>query len=213
MGFWSVLGTLVAAVFTLAIFSFLYKDNPFYKAAEHIMIGVSVGYGLAQLYHLGFKPYLWNPVFKEAQYELLIPAAIGMLYFGFLHPKTRWLIRIPIALFMGIGSGFSIAPSMQAAIYTQLQATIIPLWQHGLTFGEALSNILIVVGVFTAIIYFFFSWKHKGVIGGLAKAGIYFLMIGFGASFGLTVMGRISLLIGRVIFLFQDLPKVIIGIF
>ena len=211
MGFWHVFGTIIAALCTIAIFSFLYKDNPFYKGAEHLMIGLSVGYSLGQLFHMGFKPYLWNPVLKEGRIELLIPAAIGLLYFGFLHPKTRWLIRIPIALFMGIGAGFSIGPVMQANIYTQLQATIVPLFQYGLTFGEALSNILLIVGVLTAIIYFFFSWKHKGVIGGFAKVGIYFLMIGFGASFGLTVMGRISLLIGRIVFLFQDLPKVLFG--
>ena len=29
---------------TLCIFSFLYKDNPFYKAAEHLFVGVSAGY-------------------------------------------------------------------------------------------------------------------------------------------------------------------------
>ena len=29
---------------TLCIFSFLYKDNPFYKAAEHLYVGVSAGY-------------------------------------------------------------------------------------------------------------------------------------------------------------------------
>lgn len=213
MGFWSVLGTIIAALATLAIFSFLYKDNPFYKAAEHIMIGVSVGYSMGQLFHNGFMPYLWNPVFREGRWELLIPAFIGMLYFGFLHPKSRWLIRIPMAMFLGIGAGYSIGPSMQASIYKQLQATIIPFYEYGLTFGEVLSNILIIIGVFSALIYFFFSWKHKGVVGGIAKVGIYFLMIGFGASFGLTVMGRISLLIGRIVFLFQDVPRSIVAIF
>ena len=76
MGFWTVFGTILAAVATLAIFSFLYKDNPFYRSAEHLMIGLSVGYSLGQLWHLGFKQFLFDPLFKEARYELLIPAAI-----------------------------------------------------------------------------------------------------------------------------------------
>ena len=29
---------------TLCIFSYLYDDNPFYKAAEHLYVGVSAGY-------------------------------------------------------------------------------------------------------------------------------------------------------------------------
>ena len=54
------------------------------------------------------------------------------------------------------------------------------------------------------LFYFFFSVEHKGVSGGISKVGIWFLMVSFGASFGYTVMGRVSLLIGRVQFLIYD---------
>ena len=64
-----------------------------------------------------------------------------------------------------------------------------------------MSNYLIVIGILSSLLYFFFSWRHKGIVGGISKLGRAFLMIGFGASFGLTVMGRISLLIGRIDFL------------
>ncbi|MCK4657825.1 MAG: hypothetical protein KAT85_12355, partial [candidate division Zixibacteria bacterium] len=46
--------------------------------------------------------------------------------------------------------------------------------------------------------YFFFSKEHKGAFGGAAKIGIFILMIGFGASFGYTVMARISLFVQRI---------------
>jgi hypothetical protein len=54
------------------------------------------------------------------------------------------------------------------------------------------------VGVVSGLFYFFFSVEHKGVFGKVSRVGIYFLMITFGASFGFAVMGRISLLIGRL---------------
>ena len=41
--FGEIFGAWVAAFLTLAIFSFLYKDNPFYKIAEHIFVGISAG--------------------------------------------------------------------------------------------------------------------------------------------------------------------------
>ncbi len=66
---------------------------------------------------------------------------------------------------------------------------------------EILSNLLVVIGVCTGVFYFFFSKKHVGALGVASKVGIAFLMMSFGASFGYTVMGRISLAIGR----FQDL--------
>ena len=53
-------------------------------------------------------------------------------------------------------------------------------------------------------IYFFFSIEHEGVVGGIAKLGIGFLMITFGAGFGYTVMGRIALIAERMSVLFDD---------
>ena len=64
--------------------------------------------------------------------------------------------------------------------------------------------IFIFVGTVTGLVYFFFSVEHKRAAGGAARIGIFFLMVTFGASFGYTVMSRMSLLIGRMDFLFGD---------
>ena len=39
-----IISAWLYVLLTLCIFSFLYKDNPFYKAAEHLFVGVSAGY-------------------------------------------------------------------------------------------------------------------------------------------------------------------------
>jgi len=62
-------------------------------------------------------------------------------------------------------------------------------------------GILIVIGVLTGLMYFFFSKEHKGAFGAAAKVGIWVLMLGFGASFGYTVMARVSLFVQRIAFL------------
>jgi hypothetical protein len=58
--------------------------------------------------------------------------------------------------------------------------------------------------VLSTLVYFYFSKEHKGALGATAKVGVWFIMISFGAHFGYTVMGRVSLLIGRVQFLIED---------
>jgi hypothetical protein len=55
----------------------------------------------------------------------------------------------------------------------------------------------------STLIFFFFSKEHKGAPEVL-RVSIYFLMVSFGASYGYTVMARVSLLIGRVMFLLDD---------
>ena len=44
MSFSAILGAWIAAFLTLGIFSYLYRDNPFYKIAEHVFVGVSAAY-------------------------------------------------------------------------------------------------------------------------------------------------------------------------
>ena len=63
---------------------------------------------------------------------------------------------------------------------------------------------MILVSVFTVIIFFFFSLEHKKLVGSVSRVGLFFIMIGFGAAFGYTVMARVSLLIGRFQFLIND---------
>jgi hypothetical protein len=67
-----------------------------------------------------------------------------------------------------------------------------------LNHASNLNAIIILVGVTSVLFYFFFSVEHHGPGKAVARTGIVFLMIAFGAAFGYTVMARMSLLIGRL---------------
>ena len=195
-----ILGIWIAALLTLALYSFLYKDNPVYKLAEHIFVGISAGYWLARSYRDVVLPNLWNPL-MEGNFLLLIPAMLGVMMLMRLLPKIGWISRWSLSFIIGMGSGYFLITYLQTNAMDQVRATFVPL--------NSVNNILLVVGVLTGLVYFFFSKEHKGIFGVSAKVGIYFLMVAFGASFGYTVMARISLLIGRMQFLlFEWLPTI-----
>jgi hypothetical protein len=183
----------------LCIFSFLYKDNPFYKLAEHLFVGISAGYWATLEYHNVFRPNLWDPLTREGRLLLIVPFIFGLLLFSRFTKKYSWLSRWPMALIIGIYAGITIVGYGSGDLILQIQANLLPLWTD--SWFTSFNNILLTVGVITGLIYFFFSKEHKGALGAGAKVGIWFLMISFGASFGYTVMSRMSLLIGRVYFL------------
>ena len=206
-----LVGIWVAALLTLCIFSFLYRDNPFYRFAEHLFVGISVGYFTVLTIHQGLIPFAWDPLseaFMEKQWEglvRLIPIGIGLLFFTRLAPTHAWLIRYPIAILIGVGSGLAIPNVMQADIFRQVHGTLTPFAKIGeLEAFQIFGIILMLIGVMSTLTYFFFSVEHRGVVGGVSKIGIVFLMIGFGSAFGNTVMGRVSLLIQRVDFLLNS---------
>ena len=69
MGFSTILGAWVATFLTIGIFSYLYKDNPFYKAAEHLFVGVSAGYLLSLGFWTQLQPNLFGRLFPAKHYD------------------------------------------------------------------------------------------------------------------------------------------------
>ena len=189
----------IGAILTLMIFSFLFKDNVLYKFGEHLFVGVANGYFIALYWHNSLKPNLFDEL-AAGHFIYIIPLLLGLMYFARFIPKISWLVRIPIGFIIGWGAGISIPAYFQAEILRQIEGTIVTPE----SFINPLNGIwalIIFIGVVCTLIYFFFSKEHKGILGHTSRLGIIFIMIGFGASFGYTVMARVSLLIGRIQFL------------
>lgn len=195
--------TIVAAALTLAIFSYLYKDNPGYKLAEYLFVGVGAGYWLCVEWQNVLVPNLWQKFWK-GESSLIIPFLLGLLLFTRFVPKISWLSRWSMGLMVGTFSGLAVIGYLQSELLSQIQANLLSLNTGSV--GTNINNFLLIAGLITSLLYFFFSAEHKGALGKVARMGIWFLMISFGASYGFTVMARISLLIGRLMFLLQDLP-------
>ena len=267
---WDNFGVLIAAASTFAIYSFLYKDNPFFRAAENLFVGLGLGITVYFTWFNFFKPEVYDrfivPAFTPGlaiyprDYWLLIPCALGLMMLTRISSRYSWVSRWPVAFLVGYWAGFGLQPTISSYILKQAEATIVPVamsaavWaccvlaacillgcaylsarrDHiglaakalgiavvaGYVVGKGnegfaaatrgVDSLLLVIGVISVLVYFFFSAEHKGVVGGVSKIGIWFLMVSFGASFGYTVMARESLLIGRIQFLLFEwlkLPK------
>ncbi|KAF1082138.1 MAG: hypothetical protein GQF41_1778 [Candidatus Rifleibacterium amylolyticum] len=211
----------VGAFITLCCFSFLIKDNPFYRFAEHLFVGVSAGYYFSLIsFHQVLKPNLLAKIMPAyfatgqaasapPEYSLLIPGFLGILMLFRLSASYSWISRFTVAFVMGVSTGLAIVYSTQQFLIPQVAKAIRPIVVAG-DYFQSFSNLVLVIGSISCLFYFFFSTEHRGpVYGNVARVGIWFLMISFGASFGATVMGRISLLIGRFQFLLSEWLKIV----
>ena len=202
---WTGLGIIVAAGMTLALYSFLYKDNPLFKFAEHVFVGVAAAYMFGQYWY----PTLYGELIAEwtdlgegetPNWWLLAPTVLGLLMLTRFSLRFGWLSRYAFAFFVGLGAGLTIPRYISSFILAQIEPTLQPLTGS----LEGLNLLVVLVGVIGVLVYFFFSVEHTGTAGHISKVGIWFLMVSFGASFGYTIMARVSLLIGRVTFLLDD---------
>lgn len=224
----STFGIWIGAILTLGILSFLYKDNPFYKLSEAIFLGISAGYWFVSLFWQNLVPKLFDNLgvtrllgfqgdegalqnIFRGQYDeriwYIFAGVLGVMMLLRLVPKAGWISRWPLAFVVGTTSGVYLTRYLASNALAQINNTLkdfIVIGQPGFLSGLNINYLLVLLGVLSGLTYFYFSMEHKGVTGGAAKIGIYFLMVTFGASFGYTVMSRMSLLIGRLDFLYGD---------
>jgi hypothetical protein len=219
----------VGVLLTICIYSFLYRDNPLYRLGEHIFVGVANAFTLSFMVHRIIVPIMWRPFAEACQiaasegiradlfqpqpdssanFLVIIPGLVGLLYFGRFLPGQAWLVRFPIGMFMGYYAGRTVPAYFEGSVFPQMRGTLITQATFDAAQGGGLVSgifsIIILVGVLGTLTYFYFSKEHKGVIKWGAQTGIIFVMVGFGASFGFTVMARVSLAIGRFVFLLRD---------
>lgn len=113
--FWQSVGIFISAGLTLAIYSFLYRDNPLFKVAENLYVGVGAGYGIWIAIRHVLIPLLWEPLLQPAVYGCLDSVNLAFFWLGDLiaptgvdpsyafHPlawfaQAKWTLLVPMVL-------------------------------------------------------------------------------------------------------------------
>ncbi len=186
------------ALVTLAMLSFVFvRDNPAYRFCQAAYLGLATGNAMVVGYQnatkLGFTPL------AGGQWSLLIPIIIGILMYTRFFPKIAWMNRYGMALIVSSGAALGLRAAIQTQFLDQIAAMFVPF--------NNINNVILTVGALCVITYFFFLKKNADRFSGSLKVvphlGRLVMMVAFGATFGTTVMGRVSLLINRVQFLLQ----------
>ncbi len=200
-----IVGAWISIALTLCILSFLYADNPAYKVAEHLFLGVSIAISVTEIAFSVLRENLFDKL-AAGEWIKLVPLAMFVFLFLKLFRRTAWLARIPIAFIVAAFAGVKLTGEANANLMTQVAQSMPDfraLWaEHGLFDPAAdgagvLSGLVLVTGLCACLLHFYFSARPNRLLGGISRYGVLVLMLSFGASFGYTVMGRISLAIGR----------------
>jgi lipoprotein signal peptidase len=199
-----------AVFFTLGIYSILYRENPWYRIAESVYLGVAVGYGVSV--DLLYIRNQWSGQWSASAGMILLFAIviiIGLMWYGRFTKSTFYLYRWPLAIVVGTGIGLALRTVIDAQFLQQIVAQVkTPFFVAG-NMGATINNILIQIMVPSVLLYFWFTGtiRESAPMKIVEKIARYTMMAGFGSAYGYTVLTRYSLFIGRSQFLLGIPPN------
>jgi len=190
----------VAALLTIWSFTFIFRDNAFFKFAEHLYVGAAAGNGI--VYGIdNVTRYGWAPFAKGSTYYIIL-FLLGIVLYTRYHKKYFWLSRIPIALMVGIGIGLS----MRSTVFSEFLAQIVStagMKVFGVDAFTAFNNLLFIIILLCCIWFFIFTFPgmHTGSKSYISKIARYGMMAAFGYTFANGFLSRVTMIFGRLDFL------------
>jgi hypothetical protein len=208
----------MGAIVTLAVFSYLAKDNPFFRLIQSAALGASVGFGMVIAWQQVLQPMWWAHIQGAFDHKgpssgawWLLALVPGSLWYFQMSKRLFWLSTLVSGLFVGTAAGLTFK-SQLLLILPQISASLKPLNPFAFPGGaswdavfQCASNLVFLVALFTTLLYFFFSVKTDNpLLRPAMRTGRLMIMISLGAMFGNTVMTRMAYLIERLQFLYES---------
>jgi len=211
-------GVWVAAILTLAALSYVFGDNPAFRVAQYLFVGVAAGYAAS----LAWTSVLWPRL------RLLLSDPVVYWHYGvffvlgllLLARGSRYvapLAALPLGVLFGTGAALALGGTLTGSLVPQVRATIVSVspahYGEGLiAWAYALDALLLVLGTIAVFTAFHFTAQGRGslavagqrllaVFGGAGRA---LIMVTFGALLAGALLSFFTILTSRLAFLLND---------
>ncbi len=204
---------VIAFLFTLMIFSYLIGDNPLFRIAIYIFVGVSAGYVAVVAWWQVLWPDLLLPLIRGASAQraiLLVPFILSGLLLMKAWPSVTRLGMPAMGLLVGVGSAVALGGAVVGTILPQVDATISGFAPAKFTTLEAPFDALVILaGVIATLVYFHFGARTTAegavrrfqAIDIAAFVGSIFVAITLGVLFAGVYSAALTALVERLHFL------------
>jgi hypothetical protein len=210
---------IISCILTIMVLSYLVGDNPMFRIAIYIFVGVSAGYvGAVSLYQV-IIPKVILPLVNDPAANLpvlIIPILLSLLLLAKIFPRISWLGSASMAFMVGVSAAVAIAGALIGTLVPQFIASIAPFsMKNSSGIGSALEivseGVVMLLGTVTTLAYFHFGVKSSGSGAGstnpimkyMGLIGQFFIAVTFGVLFTGAYAVAVSALVNRLYFIWN----------
>lgn len=218
-----ILWTAVSFLLTLLILSFILGDNPLFRIAAYLFVGLSAGYAVVLLIYHVFWPQLVMPIL-EGNWLTAVPLGLGLLLIFRLIPSLSRVGNFSMAYLVGAAAAVAIGGAVLGTLLGQARGAINAFSPQALSTAGSVSGLkladalIMLVGTLTTLAYFQFSARTRPnqaaqrspVVEAAARVGQVFISITLGALFAGVLSAALMALIERLSFIQTTLTTYLI---
>jgi hypothetical protein len=208
---------IVSFLLTLMVMSYLIGDNPAFRVAVYIFVGVSAGYAGAVAWYQVIWPRLIQPLL---QLDLLafIPLILSVLLLMKLSPRTARLGNPAVAYLVGVSAAVAVGGAVMGTLFPQTLASMKVL--NLSTVGTLIKGVVMLVGTVATLAYFQFGVKplsaeaqQNKLVKATRWVGQFFITVTFGVLFAGVFAAAMTAFIERWYFVVVEFPKLLLSLF
>ncbi|PKN90652.1 MAG: hypothetical protein CVU44_23150 [Chloroflexi bacterium HGW-Chloroflexi-6] len=204
---------LLSFLFTIMILSYIVGDNPLFRIAIHIFVGVAAGYVFLVVGQQVIVNRLIAPLFSGDLSKialLIVPLIMSFFLLMKISSRYQGLGRWVVAFMVGVGAAAAIAGALTGTLLPQAWASInlfdVDTFAPGTNAEKIAEGAFILLGTISTLAYFQFSVRESSAKTG--KRGIFmqiisfigeiFLAVTFGALFAGVLSSAITAMVDRM---------------
>lgn len=217
-----LIGALTSLILTLLVFSYLLGDNPLFRLAIHVFVGVAAGLAAVIAWTNVIWPQLALPLLEGSQSErvlAVVPLVMSALLLMKISQRLGKWGSVSTAYLVGVAAATAIGGAVIGTLFRQVEATI-NLFDHGALAGGVgafLEALVILVGTLATLLYFNFTIRPKltkegersPLMAGIAVIGNVFIVIALGSLFSGVYAAALSAFVER----WQFIGRFVLGMF
>jgi len=199
---------LIGFLLTIMVLSYLIGDNPLFRIAVYIFVGVSAGYVALVAFYQVIWPNLILPFFTlslPAQGLLFIPLILSILMLAKISPRASWLGGPAVAYLAGVGAAVAVGGAVLGTIIPQVGAAT-NAFAPGHSFDAILFSGVTLLATIATLSYFHFGARRRDdgavkrafVIEAFAWVGRLFVALTLGALFAGVYIAALTALVERI---------------
>lgn len=205
-----LISAIIGLLLTLMIFSYLIGDNPLFRLAVYLFVGVASGYAASATWHYVLLPRITALQSGDVNQLVmgLIPLLLAFSLLAKISPRTSGLGNAAMAILVGVGAAAALGGAVIGTLLPQAQASMDAFGPTATStiIERLLGGTVMLLGTVLTLASFHFSAgraqdgtvKRNPIFEGLAVFGRIFIAIVLGVLFAGVYMAALTAMIERL---------------